>query len=143
MTARSMGSPYGPMTPSVRAFLVRFAGLGHEDRARVTATFDLQCTSRAWQVADRALGEVIEQSGRTDERDALAGPLLQLVLASDPPVEVDLEADVDEEAVLDPVAEPALAALMALLVRDLLSPHHFTTLYAPFADTIPAPDGRE
>lgn len=131
MTSRATGSPYGPMTPTIRAFLVRFAGLGATDRAQIVAAFAAQCVTRAWSDADRALGDTIERSGRTEERDALAGPLLQLARLD------DAAEHGTDDVPLDPVAEPALAALMALLVRDLLSPHHVATLYAPFAETIP------
>ena len=50
-------------------------------------------------------------------------------------VAVDGEADV--LAQLDPIAEPALAALLALLVADLLPPSITDQLYAPFAELIP------
>jgi hypothetical protein len=39
-------------------------------------------------------------------------------------------------ASLDPIAESALAALLALVVRDLLAPAHVATLLAPFASVI-------
>ena len=79
------------------------------------------------------LGETIERSGRTDARDALAGPLLQLVRHPR-----DTGADVDDglEA-LDPIAEPALAALLAILVDDLLPAEPRALLYAPFQFVIP------
>ena len=149
--------PYGPNTGSMRAFLVRFAGLSGVDRARVLSRFHDQRTTRAWREAERALGETIEKSGRESERDALAGPLLQLTrrpftgdsVGGDSVDGDATRATIDDEHDalddIDPIAEPALAALLALLVRDLISAPHFSTLYAPFADDIPLADvsGRE
>ena len=127
-------APYGPATPMVRAFLVRFAGLSASDRARVTLRYESMRDARAWTEADSVLGSTIERSGREPERDALAGPLMQLVRVTE---RTDNHAD-EHDAVdaLDPIAEPALAALMALLVKDLLSPATFDTLYAPFRNEI-------
>ena len=43
----------------------------------------------------------------------------------------------DHNDAIDPIAEPALAALLALAVRDLLEPRVLATLYEPFAEAIP------
>lgn len=136
MSEPNSSAPYGPMTASVRAFLVRFAGLSAADRRDALAAFQRNATSPTWLGADRVLGDTIERAGRTDWRDALAGPLLQLVrrTASDASPATLSDDDIDA---LDPIAEPALAALMALLVRDLLPATVFDTLYAPFATLIP------
>jgi hypothetical protein len=48
--------------------------------------------------------------------------------------------DNDPLASLDPVAEPALAALLALLVADILDGTHIGVLYAPFASLITRDD---
>jgi hypothetical protein len=89
--------------------------------------------TRTYLKAEAALATAIERSGREAQRDALSGPLLQLVRRPDAP------ETTDENALdgLDPVAEPALAALLALLVRDLLAPDEYQALYAVFDDVIP------
>jgi hypothetical protein len=60
--------------------------------------------------------------------------LLQLVREHRGVLPADGTAQPDD---LDPVAEPALAALMSLLVEDLLSPRHFRALYSAFDESIP------
>ena len=82
------------------------------------------------------LGEVITRSGRDEARDALSGPLLQLVKRPTP--DVSPAADAEADIALDPIAEPALAALLALMVRDLLDDATVQLLTYAFADTIPA-----
>ena len=131
--------PYGPETPAVRRFLVRLAGLGSSDRARVVERFAATAGERVFAAAEAALATAIERSGRETARDALSGPLLQLVQVADVPRSA-AETDETMLASLDPVAEPALAALLALLVRDLLPAEQFAVLYAAFDDSIPAGD---
>ena len=80
--------------------------------------------TREFEIADASLGDLLERSGRVDARDAVAGPLLQLV-----------RGETDDD--LDPVAEAALAALLALMMRDLLAPADFDTLYSAFMLAIP------
>jgi len=127
-----MGSqPYGPETAAVRRFLVRLAGLGATDRAAVVARYETIAATRAYEAADARLGEVITRSGREEARDALSGPLLQLVKRPMP------EASPESEIALEPIAEPALAALLALMVRDLLDDATVQLLTDAFADTIP------
>ena len=125
--------PYGPQTAAVRGFLVRLAGLGATDRAAVVARFASVATSRSYEAADSRLGDVITKSGREDARDALSGPLLQLVKrpasATTPLSGAEIE--------LEPIAEPALAALLALMVRDLLDDATVRLLTDAFSDTIP------
>ena len=87
--------PYGPQTAAVRGFLVRLAGLSAADRAAVVARYDVVVATRAYQIADTRLGDVISRSGREEARDALSGPLLQLVKkpgsAGAPELELELE----------------------------------------------------
>lgn len=116
--------PYGPSTPLIRRFLVQLAALGPKSRVRVIERFAEESRTPRFARADTAVGELIERSGRTDARDAVAGPLLQLARG------------LDDDA-LDPIAEPALAALLALLVRDLLPEIHFTALFASVEPEIP------
>ncbi len=124
-TAPQFRQPYGPATASVRRFLVQFAALDLEAHSGVLSRFDTVRHLHDFTVADRILGQTIERSGREDARDAVAGPLLQLVR---------LAEDADD---LDPIAEPALAALLALIVSDLLGASTFATLYMPFEQAIP------
>jgi hypothetical protein len=143
--------PYGPGTPAVRRFLVHFAGLGVHDRARVVAAYDAARITMGWQRAEQLLAVTIERSGREAARDALSGPLLQLVrhrradAVTDAPTDAthSTRAHTDDESLadIDAVAEPALAALLALLVRDLIEAAAFDTLVAPF-DGVLAIDGR-
>ncbi len=132
----STGSqPYGPQTPAVRGFLVRLAGLGATDRAAVVARYETVAATPAYEAADARLGDVISRSGREEARDALSGPLMQLVKR---PLTQPMPDDVAApEIALEPIAEPALAALLALMVRDLLDDATVRLLTDAFTDTIP------
>ena len=121
--------PYGPQTAAVRGFLVRLAGLSAADRAAVVARYDVVVATRAYQIADTRLGDVISRSGREEARDALSGPLLQLVKKPGSAGTPELE--------LEPIAEPALAALLALMVRDLLDDATLHSLTDAFSEAIP------
>ncbi|MFN5598864.1 MAG: hypothetical protein ACK5AK_05700, partial [Gemmatimonas sp.] len=137
---------YGPNTAAIRRFLVRLAGLGIEARSRVTDAYAAEVSTRAWMLAETALATAIERSGREPQRDALSGPLLQLVqrdrgaaatatAATATAATATAAEATDEDRVLDtldPVAEPALAALLALLVCDLLDGAQLARLLAPF-----------
>lgn len=123
--------PYGPHTAAVRGFLVRLAGLGATDRARVVARYDAISATRAYEAADMRLGDVITRSGREEARDALSGPLMQLVKRPVP------DASEGAEIELEPIAEPALAALLALMVRDLLDDASLQLLTDAFSEAIP------
>ena len=127
--------PYGPQTAAVRSFLVRLAGLGAADRDAVAARHAALADAPRYRRADATLGDVITRSGREAARDALTGPLLQLVKRQAALTDA-AEGDADDIA-LDPIAEPALAALLALLVRDLLDDDTVRLLTEAFSDTIP------
>lgn len=130
--------PYGPQTVAVRQFLVRLAGLSRSDRAQVVAAYITQQQSAVFQQAEDHLAIVMERSGREDARAALSGPLLQLVKREPATATGGPEAESGEDLeALDPVAEPALAALLALLVRDLLPDEAFRALTAPMALVLP------
>lgn len=132
----TLGSqPYGPQTAAVRSFLVRLAGLGAADRDAVVTRHAALADSPRYRRADATLGDVITRSGREAARDALTGPLLQLVKRQAALTDAD-QGDTDDIA-LDPIAEPALAALLALLVRDLLDDDTVRLLSDAFSDTIP------
>ncbi|AMW05203.1 hypothetical protein [Gemmatimonas phototrophica] len=128
--------PYGPNTPAIRRFLVRFAGLGAGDRQAVVTRYSAAATTRSYLKAEGALATAIERSGREPLRDALSGPLLQLVRRPNAPEPTEANA-LDG---LDEVAEPALAALLALLVRDLLASTELEALYTAFHEVIPLAD---
>jgi len=133
--------PYGPQTAAVRGFLVRLAGLGAADRAAVVSRYDAVSTTRAYEAADARLGDVITRSGREEARDALSGPLMQLmkrpVAAITEATSTDTDTDTDTELELEPIAEAALAALLSLMVRDLLDDATVRLLTDAFSDTIP------
>ncbi len=130
--------PYGPQSTAIRAFLVQFAGLGAEDRASVVAAHHALADTREWNSAERQLAESVERSGRESFRDALSGPLLQLVRVPGRDLPQD---EADGLDALDPVAEPALAALLALLVSDLLPAAAVRTLLTPFDGVLEVPTG--
>lgn len=127
--------PYGPCTPRVRDFLVRLAGLGNTARADVISRYAACSEQSAYHAADTLLGDTIARSGREDVRDALAGPLLQLVQRADLPDHPDAHEDPLQS--LDAIAEPALAAALALLVSDLIPADTVRVLYAPFHHVMP------
>ncbi len=130
------GRPYGPNTPAVRRFLQRFAALRPSEWERAARRYEEQQGTAALDAADRALAQAVERAGRTAERDAVVGPLVQVV--RDAPLAPPAGAPGDEGlALLPPVAEAALAALLALVVRDVLPERAFDALYAPFAELIP------
>jgi hypothetical protein len=122
--------PYGPQTTAVRRFLQQLAGLSAVDRAQVVERYIARSSEHGWSRAERALGEAMVRGDREAARDALSGPLMQLVRNPS-------AAPTDDEAIalaaLDPIAEPALAALLALVVRDLLAPDEVALLLSPFA----------
>ncbi len=131
--------PYGPQTAAVRGFLVRLAGLGAADRATVVSRYEMVSATRAYRAADTLLGEVVTRSGREDARDALSGPLLQIVKRTAPAsasaTPRAAETALDPEVEFEPIAEPALAALLALMVRDLLDEGTVNLLTSAFHDS--------
>ena len=127
-TSAPSAAPYGPNTPAVRRFLQRFAALAPADWDAAARAYDAAAGSAAQVAADRALARAVDQAGRQAERDAVVGPLVQLVRGPDH----------ESVAELPPVAEAALAALLALVMRDVLPARAFDALYAPFAPLVPA-----
>jgi hypothetical protein len=128
------GRPYGPNTPAVRRFLQRFAALRPAEWEQAARRYEAQQHTAPLAAADRALGQAVERAGRTAERDAVVGPLVQLV--RDAPLAPNA-VEAEGLSLLPQVAEAALAALLALVVRDLLPARAFDALYAPFAELIP------
>lgn len=131
------GLPYGPNTPAVRRFLQRFAALRAADWERAAHRYTEQAGTAAFAAADRALAQAVERTGRAAERDAVVGPLVQLVRDAPLAPRGASSDDDDGLTLLPPVAEAALAALLALVVRDVLPERAFEALYAPFAELVP------
>jgi hypothetical protein len=133
MSESTASLPYGPNTAAVRRFLQRLAGKPVGDCvAAARAYLSLQATPD-FLAADRALGKAIDRGERTEARDAIVGPIVQLMgshterIARDPGLGVGP----------DDLAESALAATLGLVARDLLPGAAFDVLYRPFADLIP------
>ncbi len=121
--------PYGPQSAEIKRFLRDLAALSQEAHDAVCAEWHAVRQTPAFARADRALGEAMVRANREAERDAAAGPLLQMLRLE--PVSEGPNQAPDEPPPLDPIAEPALAALMALVVRDLLPDDVFAVLVRP------------
>jgi hypothetical protein len=126
--------PYGPNTSIVRRFLQRLAGKPASDCAAAARLYlSLQGTP-ALIAADRALGHALEGSARTDARDAVVGPIIQLMNGH----AARLENDPALSGVsLDDMAEAALAAVLGLMVGDIIASDALEVLYRPYAGIIP------
>jgi hypothetical protein len=122
--------PYGPQTSRLRHFLQRLSAQPTVVWLAAARAHERAVTTAAWQRADRALGQAIARGGREAARDALVGPLLQIAEHAATPV-------ADDAGAVERMAEPALAAALALLVADLLDAPHVDALYGPFAGAIP------
>ncbi len=118
--------PYGPNTPQVRQFLITLAAMGRSQRHEVRALFDSLSQQNKWHRAELELARVMAESGREELRETVAGPFLALVR------ENSAQLSPEDEPVLDEIAEPALAMLLATLVRDIIANEHFNVLAAPF-----------
>ncbi len=116
--------PYGPHTAAVRRFLQRVAALDAAAWGRVAADFERIERTAPYASADRALESAVQRADRTAARDAVVGPIVALTRP----------ADGNEP---HPVAAAVLAAALALVVRDVLDPGAFGTLYGAFAGVIP------
>ncbi len=145
-------SPYGPATSLVRRFLVQLADLDCGLHAAAVRNYQTESGTKRWQRAELVLAAVVERSGRDDAREALSGPLLQLLRIPEDEMPADVSGDSQQKkqdgkpetsavdsliATLDPIAEPALAAVLAVMVHDLLDEESFNTLYSPLAQAIP------
>lgn len=145
-------SPYGPATSLVRRFLVQLADLDCGLHADAVSNYQSESSTKRWQRAELVLAAVMKRSGRDDAREALSGPLLQLLRLPEDEIPAELPGDSEQQAqgdgpessgvdsaiaALDPIAEPALAAVLAVMVHDLLDEESFSTLYSPLARAIP------
>ncbi len=127
--------PYGPQTAAVRDYLRALAALTPDAHARVVQTWREHSASTAFARADRALGEAMVRANREAERDAAAGPLLQMMRSENALDTGDAKNNASPD--LDPIAEPALAGLMALVVRDVLPSDVFDELTRAVATEVP------
>ena len=133
MTGPRPTMPYGPNTPAVRRFLQRLAGKPASDCITAARAYlSLQGTEEL-RMADRALGHALESSGRTDARDAVVGPLVQLMNGH----AAKLDADITGGLTVDDLAESALAATLGLIVGDVIPAPMLEVLYRPFGGIIP------
>ena len=134
MTSPAGALPYGPETPRVRGFLQRLAQQPSVVWLAAARRYAAVAGTEEGRRADQALAEAIRRTGRDSERDALVGPVVQLAAraAAGSPVGAG-----DAEQV-ERLAEPALAAALALVVGDVLDPAVGAPLLAPFADLVPA-----
>jgi len=124
--------PYGPRTPLVRHFLQRLASQPPVVWLAAATRYARDRELPAHRRADHALAATVAALGREAERDALVGPVVQLARraashASGAPDDADVER----------LAEPALAATLALLVSDRLPATHVAQLYGAFDGAIP------
>lgn len=132
--------PYGPNTGAVRRFLQRLAGKPATDCAAAARVYlSLQGTP-ALIAADRALGHALETSSRTDARDAVVGPIIQLMNGHAGRLETDPALS---GVSLDDMAETTLAAVLALIVGDIIAADALEVLYRPFAALIPIEEVEE
>ena len=126
--------PYGPNTAAVRRFLQRLAGKPASDCITAARTYLALQGTPELATADRALGHALESSGRTDARDAVVGPIIQLM--SGHAEKLDLSG-VPGEMTVEDLAEAALAAALGLIVGDVIPAQMLEILYRPFAEIIP------
>jgi hypothetical protein len=131
MTESGERWPYGPNTRTVRRFLQRFAALAPDEWAGAAERFAAAEGTPRFRRADRALGAAVGAAGREGERDAALRPLAELLRRA------ERDGPDREEGELDPVAAAAVAAVLALVMRDVLAADTFDALYAPFAELIP------
>ena len=126
--------PYGPNTPAVRRFLQRLAGKPASDCIAAARVYLALQGTPELATADRSLGHALETSGRTDARDAVVGPLVQLMSGHADKLVSGSDAD---GVTVDDMAESALAAALALIVGDVVPAQVLEILYRPFAGIIP------
>jgi hypothetical protein len=126
--------PYGPQTRAVRRFLERLSRLDAREWVIAARAYQAMSRDPAAAGADGALAAAFERTGREAARDAAVGPLVQLARAATAAAAAGpATAGVEDDA----LAEVALAAALALIVRDALSADDFMLMYAPFAELIP------
>ena len=127
--------PYGPNTPAIRAFLQRLATQPAVVWLAAARRHAMAAGSDDARTADRALAAAITRTGRVEPRDALVGPVLQMARRA-----AGLGGlDADDAEAVEGLAEPALAAALALVVADVLDARHQAQLTASYASLLTAP----
>jgi hypothetical protein len=134
--------PYGPNTDAVRRLLQRLAAAPAEAWMATAERYDALARTSRYAAAERALAALVTAAGRERERDAVVGPLVQI--AADAAERVErigrpgtsggeaAPAPSATDAALslsDRFAEPALAAALAVVMRDVLRREAFEALY--------------
>ncbi len=126
--------PYGPNTAAVRRFLQRLAGKPATDCVAAARTYLSMQGTPELTTADRALGHALESRGRIDARDAVVGPIVQLMAGHADKIAATTDVTVDD------MAEAALAAALGLIVGDLIPAPMLEVLYRPFEGLIALAD---
>jgi hypothetical protein len=125
---------YGPNSPLIEAFLHRLAVLSADELGTAVARWRAR-VGAAWFVAEDALRDVLRQLDREKARQALAGALTRsFEQRRESGIDASSAPTVGTEACAQYVV---MSALLAFLAYDQLSPHHFATLYHPFAELLP------
>lgn len=133
MTAPRAPAPYGPNTAMVRRFLQRLAGKPVGDCVAAARAYLSLQSAPEFASVDRALGAAIDGADRGDARDAVVGPIVQLMGTHSERLSQGETAGIGA----DDLAEAALAAALALIARDLLPEPTFELLYGPYRGLIP------
>ena len=123
--------PYGPNTPAVRAFLRQIAERPTADWVTAALVYERMQHTLPFRGADHLLGQAIERGDREAARDAIVAPVVQIAKAKTPG-----GADAPPESA-ERFAEAALAAALALVARDLMTPETVSILYRPFERMAP------
>jgi hypothetical protein len=117
----------------VRRFLQRLAGKPLADCVAAARVYLSLQRTPDFSAADRALGIAIDRGARVDARDAIVGPIVQLMSSHSERLAAGREAGVTT----DDLAEAALGAVLALVARDLMPVPVFEVLYRPYSGIIP------
>ena len=133
MSEPAATQPYGPQTALVRAFLQRLATQPAVVWLAAARRYAAIAATPAGRQADRGLGAAIQKSAREPARDALVGPVLQLAARAADAAALDSS---DREQV-ERLAEPALAAALALVVADRLGDDQRLLLTSAFGAAVP------
>lgn len=137
----SVPLPYGPHTDAVRRLLQRLAAAPAESWADAARRYEALARTPRYAAAERSLAQAIADAGRERERDAVVGPLVQIAadaaervarLEPAPPATAPTSA----ADAADRFAEPALAAALAVVMRDLLGRAEFAALYEGVAGMV-------
>lgn len=133
MSESQLAQPYGPQTALVRAFLQKLAAQPALVWLAAARRYEAISVTPAGRQADRGLGSAIERSAREPARDALIGPILQMATRAADSAALD-SSDRQE---VERLAEPALAAALALVVADRLGEAQRDLLTSAFGGAVP------